>query len=533
MQAEQASIRLDAVLKATGHSAGLTKRELDDLADSMAGSTQFDDETLRNAEAQLLKFGNIHGETFREALKLSADLAAFMGTDLNSAVQSVGKALTAPAEGTGALEKQIGKFNPAAKQMIEALDASGESVKAQAAVLDLLRGKIGGAAEALNSGLTKASNDAKKSWDEMLESVGKTAAFQKAATSGIGAVTSEFRRMKEVIENGTWTEKALALFAMGNPIARTVGWEPKLTPSAPPAVNETSGRIGGVAPGEPPLRTMLTKDELKDFNRQAAEREKRAAEAKRLGEEHLREAEKVARAEVELEEMAAEDSREAWDHWGKIQMAEERERLEGQKQMWRNVFETIDREQEQAIEDGQILMDAIEKDAKDASNAARELGLTFTSAFEDAVIEGKKFSDVLQGLGKDVGRIILRKGVTEPLAKGIGGMIEGIDFGKIFGGGGSGSSGAFGIGVAGFADGTDFVPRDGLAFLHKGEAVVPAFENDRDRGAPAAGPVFNVDMRGASVEAVMRLERLVHQVNGSIESRALGAVRSGRARGLF
>ena len=45
------------------------------------------------------------------------------------------------------------------------------------------------------------------------------------------------------------------------------------------------------------------------------------------------------------------------------------------------------------------------------------------------------------------------------------------------------------------------------------------------------GPVFHVDLRGASVEAVERLERFVNQINGSIESRAVGAVQNARQRG--
>src|SRR5687768_5117940 len=49
MEAEQASNRLSAVLVATGHAAGIAKKELDDLADSMAKTTQFDDEDIRAA----------------------------------------------------------------------------------------------------------------------------------------------------------------------------------------------------------------------------------------------------------------------------------------------------------------------------------------------------------------------------------------------------------------------------------------------------------------------------------------------------
>lgn len=70
--------------------------------------------------------------------------------------------------------------------------------------------------------------------------------------------------------------------------------------------------------------------------------------------------------------------------------------------------------------------------AQKASSAARELGLTFTSAFEDAIVNGERFSDVLKGIEKDLVRLVLRKAVTEPLADSIAG---------IFSGGGGGTSG--------------------------------------------------------------------------------------------
>lgn len=59
---------------------------------------------------------------------------------------------------------------------------------------------------------------------------------------------------------------------------------------------------------------------------------------------------------------------------------------------------------------------------------AEDLGLTFTSAFEDAIVEGEKLSDVLKGLEKDIIRIITRKMVTEPLGNFVTGALEGFGF---------------------------------------------------------------------------------------------------------
>jgi hypothetical protein len=68
----------------------------------------------------------------------------------------------------------------------------------------------------------------------------------------------------------------------------------------------------------------------------------------------------------------------------------------------------------------------IGESTKKNSEWARELGLSFSSAFEDAVLAGKKFSDVLRSLAQDIARIALRKAVTEPLAAAVGKGIEGM-----------------------------------------------------------------------------------------------------------
>jgi DNA-binding protein YbaB len=52
-------------------------------------------------------------------------------------------------------------------------------------------------------------------------------------------------------------------------------------------------------------------------------------------------------------------------------------------------------------------------------DGAKNLGFTFQSAFEDAIIAGKKFSDVLSSLLEDIERVILRTMITEPLANAI------------------------------------------------------------------------------------------------------------------
>jgi hypothetical protein len=58
----------------------------------------------------------------------------------------------------------------------------------------------------------------------------------------------------------------------------------------------------------------------------------------------------------------------------------------------------------------------IEKQSRENENLARDLGLSFQSAFEDAILRGEKLRGVLAGIAQDIARIILRKTVTTPLA---------------------------------------------------------------------------------------------------------------------
>lgn len=201
IEAERAQNRLAAVIRATGGAAGVARGEYDKMAQSLMEATQFDDEQLLGAQATLLKFGNIHGDVFRNALRLSADLAAFLGTDVPGAAQMLGKSLQSPTEGLMMMERQFGQLEAAEDQHIKTLVAQGRAWDAQLAVIALWEKKVGGAAQTMNAGLGKATNDVRKEWNELLETIGKSGTIMDRSLQGGASLLKDIRLTLEGTRN--------------------------------------------------------------------------------------------------------------------------------------------------------------------------------------------------------------------------------------------------------------------------------------------------------------------------------------------
>lgn len=88
--------------------------------------------------------------------------------------------------------------------------------------------------------------------------------------------------------------------------------------------------------------------------------------------------------------------------------------------VWRQLFATI--------EDGGVTQAIAnnEKYAEQAKDAAAQMGWAFSSAFEQAILDGKKLSDVLRGLARDILQIAIRKSITEPLGGAVGNFFSSI-----------------------------------------------------------------------------------------------------------
>jgi hypothetical protein len=163
-----------------------------------------------------------------------------------------------------------------------------------------------------------------------------------------------------------------------------------------------------------------------------------------------------------------------------------------------------------------IGMEKVNEQIKESKTLAEELGLTFQSAFEDAITSGSSFGDVLKSLAKDVLKLIVRKQVTEPVL----GAVRGLDFSKLFSFAGGGYTG----------DGSRAGGMDGqggyLAMLHPQETVV-----DHAKGQGMGGTSINqnitIDARGADAGVTERIMQAMRQT----KAETLAAVQAQANRG--
>jgi hypothetical protein len=141
------------------------------------------------------------------------------------------------------------------------------------------------------------------------------------------------------------------------------------------------------------------------------------------------------------------------------------------------------------------------KDA--AKEAGNEIGLVFASAAGDAIREWKGVKDLIRGIGLDLAQLALQKTVIDPLGKIVGDNI-GVSIVDIFGK------------LPKLDTGTDYVPRDMAAIIHKGERIVPAAQNRPGAGSGRSvaltyAPTINIDSRSDRAQVGALVSQAVQQ----------------------
>ena len=203
---EQSQLRLQAVLKATGNAAGVTKGEIAEFAEAYERSTLRGNEEIQNAAAELLTFKGVSNDTFFETIKLANDLSVVMGSDLNSVILRFGKLLEDPVQNINALSKAGVTFTSTQADMIKSLVETGNESEALALILQKVREKVGGAAEGEAGGLTGATHRLRVEWDDLLKAFGANIAESGAVQNSLDFLSGRLAAIQKEVR-GTLQEQ--------------------------------------------------------------------------------------------------------------------------------------------------------------------------------------------------------------------------------------------------------------------------------------------------------------------------------------
>jgi hypothetical protein len=189
--AERVSLRLQAIIKATGGAAQLSSRDIELLAESVAKNTLASVQGARQAAGVLLTFKSITGETFKDALRLSQDLAEVGFGSINTAALQLGKALEEPEIGLSALRRVGVSFTKDQKDLIKVLSLTGRKLEAQKIITKALDEQVGGAGVGAGGGLAGA-------FDTLAENINLF--FERAAgTFVVDALTASLRALNDIV----------------------------------------------------------------------------------------------------------------------------------------------------------------------------------------------------------------------------------------------------------------------------------------------------------------------------------------------
>lgn len=159
---EQAEVRLEATLRATGNAIGMSSKELKDLASSFQEVTTYGDEAIIEVEKLFVASGAISKDVMPKATEAVLDMAAAMGEDLTSSAKRLAKALTDPKSNLEALKDANLQLSDAQKEQIKQLQEQGDLLGAQSIILQKVEDSYGGIARALadtdTGKLTQISN---------------------------------------------------------------------------------------------------------------------------------------------------------------------------------------------------------------------------------------------------------------------------------------------------------------------------------------------------------------------------------------
>lgn len=173
-EAAQVGRLTEAVIKSTGAAAGVSAGQVSELAGKLSLVGGVDDDLIQSAENVLLTFTAVRNEAgkgndiFDQATLAASNMSAALGTDLQSNITAVGKALQDPAKGAAALSRS-GSLAKTDLEELNKMAAAGVPIlEQQKFILAALEKQYGGAFAAAADPAAKAQ----VAWKNFQEQLG-------------------------------------------------------------------------------------------------------------------------------------------------------------------------------------------------------------------------------------------------------------------------------------------------------------------------------------------------------------------------
>jgi hypothetical protein len=188
---EQVEKKLAQALKSTGHSAGLTHKQLLLMASGLQSVTTHGDEAIIEAQALMLTFTNINKDVFPQTLESILNVSDAMGQDLKQSTIQIGKALNDPIQGMSALRRIGIQLSDTQKKQVKSFMAVNDVASAQKIIIKELDVQFGGMARATRLTLAGSLTALANSWGDAMEKMGeKLAPFITKLADSLESITT-------------------------------------------------------------------------------------------------------------------------------------------------------------------------------------------------------------------------------------------------------------------------------------------------------------------------------------------------------
>ena len=168
-----AEAQLNAVLKSTKNVAGLTSKELKNMAAALQAQTRYGDEAIMTSQALMLTFTKVGKDVFPQAIETVMNMSEAMGVDMKQSVIQVGKALNDPILGVTALRRVGVQLSKQQEDSVRHFVEVGDIASAQKVILGELETQFGGVAKAAGQTMPGALEQMKNAQGDASQALGQ------------------------------------------------------------------------------------------------------------------------------------------------------------------------------------------------------------------------------------------------------------------------------------------------------------------------------------------------------------------------